>query len=84
MCKKYYCGFQFLPRSCRKQLSSTFNHCCKQHDIDYTNQLPRLAADRIFLKNMLKQATSPKTRALAYFFYISVRLFGWISYPKNK
>lgn len=82
--KKNSCGPDGFPEKIREKLSVKFNEACWLHDIHYEmKQVSRKRADEIFLKSMLSKSENLKDKAIAYTYYIFVRIFGWIRYGKN-
>ena len=82
--RKDYCGPYWMPSKLRRAVSSKFNASCKIHDLDYdSKKYSRKQADNRFLKHMKKQAKSNiLLKIVAYFFYISVRIGGAISWKR--
>ena len=81
---KNYCGFKWFPEKLNEILSRKFNMQCKLHDDMYKKQAGRAMADYAFLVQMLIVSETKIHKFTAYVFYMSVRLFGWISYNKVK
>ena len=79
-----YCGPFWAPSRLRRVLSGKFNASCKIHDLDYeSKKFSRKVADKRFLDHMLRQSEkSIVWRIVAYFYYISVRIGGRISWKK--
>lgn len=63
-------------------LSPELNHgsCCKQHDIDYTFQLPKLQSDFKFFKCVRNRSGI----LIALIYYSVVSTLGWYWYLKAK
>lgn len=83
---KCYCGPFWMPKFFRRFLSIPFNAACRLHDMHYGQKIGRKKADRLFLTNMLRLIREKDKKPkfvyipLAYVFYLSVRIGGWISY----
>ena len=74
-----------MPKCVKKKLSKHFNICCAIHDLEYKNQ--DKTKDRIddeFLDNMIDKSENIFQLSLAFIFYFFVRLFGIISWYRNK
>ena len=79
-------GAWWMPRWCRAALTWWFlldfsEDAAEAHDMGYyLAQLPRRAIDRIFLDQLLLEATSARVWAKAWLIYVMVRAFGGPSY----
>lgn len=84
------CGPWWVPDLFKDEY---FYDQCAVHDIDYYDDKKcRKVADKAFLKTMISRIkcdekigwwTKRARRAQAYFFYTTVRIFGWSSHVKG-
>lgn len=84
--EEFYCGPKHAPKWIKKLLSSKFNTSCKIHDNQYkkASKYTRREADKLFLQNMLTEASNSKYWTLAaYLYYYIVKLWGWYYYKGN-
>jgi len=81
----YYCGPSYFPKWITKLISRTFNPACRIHDLNYkVCKYTRKEVDLIFLDDMLEISKTKQERFWAYTFYRMVRIFGYLSWKKNR
>lgn len=73
--------WDFSTDGCSNSPDFNFKDCCKTHDFHYRNfDITRFEADKELLKCIKKKGW----KVLPYVYYYAVRLFGWMSWNKNK
>ena len=80
-----HCGPGWFPNWIKRFLSKEFNGACAYHDDEYSKQeICKVEIDDKFLDAMIQMSGNRRKLFRAFSFYFFVRMFGWISWYKNK